>query len=128
MCEPAHAHSISNREVGDLGAELGDRAFHFVPTDKGIAGQSPVIVRHAQIAVADPAMTHLDFNLIGLDRSQFILEGFEGLVGSLRGVGVNGRGLGHRGTFLSGIGTLKPKQDSSSSKGYTQCELISDSL
>jgi hypothetical protein len=64
-----------------------NRTDHLVSGHERIDGQSPSIVEHRKIRVADAAMADLDFHLVRAQRAGIKLERFQWLAFGGRSVG-----------------------------------------
>jgi len=60
---PADAHDIADREVGDVLANRADGADDLMAGDHRVGGEAPVVVDHADVAVANAAVQDVDVDL-----------------------------------------------------------------
>ncbi len=60
----ANSDMISNLEIIDSLANLGDNADRFVPGYIRVGGGAPLVVRHADIGMAEATELHLDLDVL----------------------------------------------------------------
>ncbi len=61
--EPTRSNPIANLELLHRGSNISHNADDFVATDERVLRVSPVVVLHADVAVAQAAVLHIDINL-----------------------------------------------------------------
>lgn len=87
--EPAQADRVTDLEVGDVVADLGDGADDFMTRHQWIAAVMPIVVQHGEIGMADAAGDDVDLHLIWFQCARIVLEGGEFALGFMGGVGSN---------------------------------------
>ena len=88
--EPAEADCLANFEVGDVSSDGFDFADSFVAPDERVLGETPFVVAHRKIRMADPTVSDGDIDLIWTKFSELIFEGGERSIGGFCGVSVDG--------------------------------------
>ncbi len=92
---PAEADAITDVEVLHARPDGADAAGHLMARNQGVIGHAPVVLEHAEIAVADATMFNIDVNFIITDRAERVGEWFKRFPRCRGGEGVNGGGRGH---------------------------------
>jgi hypothetical protein len=78
--------------VGDVLPYGSDCADDLVSGDERILADSPFVIEYAQIAVTNPAVANVNFNLVMLESiREIVLERIETSAGLVGGVGMYGR-------------------------------------
>jgi len=72
---PAETHALAHFEVRDRTPGRGDGADDLVTGHQWIAANTPLVLEHAEIAVADAAVLHVDLDLMRCQRPGVVLEG-----------------------------------------------------
>ena len=93
--EPAEPHRLPGVQVADVLAHRRDRADDLVAGDERVGRHLPVVVEHAEVAVADAAIAHVDVDLVVAERAQRVLERRQRAAGGGRGVGLDGGFAAH---------------------------------
>jgi hypothetical protein len=61
---PAQTDLVAGLDMADLVAHRGDRTHDLMAGNDWIPGKPPVVIDHAQVAVADPAILDINFHLV----------------------------------------------------------------
>ena len=84
---PAQTNTVTDLQFFHMRAHRADAPRHFMARHKGITGHAPFVIQHAQIAVADAAVFHIDFHIMVTQRARIVFKRlefttrFEGCVG-----------------------------------------------
>jgi hypothetical protein len=60
-----------------------------MPRHQRVLADAPLVVHHAQVAVANPAVFHLDFHRLFRQGTGVVIQGFEGTTGGVRRIGMD---------------------------------------
>ena len=92
----ADADTVTGREVGHVGADLGDDAGDFVPGYRGVGYLSPLAACEVDVRVTDPAELDVDPDVLRPERSTLDLQRTERGVWGERADGASRGRLGSR--------------------------------
>ena len=92
----ADADAVTGREVGHVGADLGDDAGYFVPGYRGVGDLSPLAACEVDVRVTDTAELDVDPDVLRPERSTLDLQRTERAVRGERADGASSRFLGRR--------------------------------
>ncbi len=75
--EPANAHPLSHFEAAYLWAHANNTADHLVTGDKRVVADTPFVIDHRLVGMADAAILHGDFYLIASQWAGIIAIAFQ---------------------------------------------------
>lgn len=85
--EPAESHAVADFQALRVVAQRDDSTDDFVAGDERIRRHAPIVVEHREIAVADAAAFHGDFNLLAAELAGIVSKRLQRLFGAKCGEG-----------------------------------------
>ena len=68
----AQPDPVTDFDMRHFRTDINDGSGRFMPADKGKLRGAPHIVAQAEVGMADTAIFHLDIDIVGTQRPQFI--------------------------------------------------------
>src|SRR5208282_5564835 len=103
--KPADADSIADFYAFDMLTGSDDRADRFVSADQRVRRETPFVVEHRQIGVANAARRDGDIDLLGAERPAVICKRLKRFAGGERSVSANSA---HDGLLIGKVQGNKP--------------------
>lgn len=86
---PTDADALPDLQSFGGRPHISNAADDLMPQHRWIARNPPLIIPHGEIGMAEPAMLHLDFNVIAIERAKLNLLADEGLFDARSNPGID---------------------------------------
>jgi hypothetical protein len=74
--KPSETNALADFKSFCFLPECGHRACHFMPGHERIFGHPPIVIQHGKIRMAEAAVSDLDFDFLGSERTRIKRERF----------------------------------------------------